>query len=157
MKSIKRSFFYKNKRSFLLIEILIAIALITLISIPLIKNPIYYYKSQIHSLEKIECERLADLSFLEIKISLYNNNPSWEEIGSNLKEAKVRSLDSYTLKFSKDLKKKEILRSYKIYAKEKKTEKNESYKLITVEISLKPINRNISYDYKYQLVAKKTH
>ena len=57
----------KRKRTFLLIEVLIAISVATICLIPLIQSPISIYRAEIRLLEEMEKDRLADWTFSEIK------------------------------------------------------------------------------------------
>ncbi|NGX34531.1 MAG: hypothetical protein K1060chlam1_00884 [Candidatus Anoxychlamydiales bacterium] len=154
MKSNKRLFFfYKNKRSFLLIEVIIAFALITLLIVPLIRNPIYFFRSQIKSLEKLECERIADLTFLDLKLGIYGKKIPTKNLETSKKATKHVTLDPYYLE---TFNKKEIKRSYKLYSrrKEKQTLNNEKYKLLNIRIFLKPIDQTKKYEYEYKMLCK---
>lgn len=155
MKSIKRFKFLKNKRHFLLIEILIAFSLITMLSVPLIRNPIYYFRSQIHSLQKIELQKIADFTFLDIKLDLYKNNIPLSNLASLEKEAISTPLKPSLLSLPGPFKGKEVTRSLQIWASTKISKKNEEYKLISIKITLKPLNQKKSYNFKYKVVAKK--
>ncbi|HEU64027.1 MAG: hypothetical protein KR126chlam4_00031 [Candidatus Anoxychlamydiales bacterium] len=155
MKSNKRLiFFYKNKRSFLLIEVIIAFALVTLLIVPLIRNPIYFFRSQIKSLEKLECERIADLTFLDLKLEIYKDkNKFTKNLAHNKKATPYETLKPYKLVTFNN---KEIARSYKIYSKnkEKETKDNEKYKLLTIRIFLRPIDQKRKYEYEYKMICK---
>ncbi|NGX63189.1 MAG: hypothetical protein KR126chlam6_00596 [Candidatus Anoxychlamydiales bacterium] len=144
----------KNKRSFLLIEILIAISLISLLIVPLIQNPIYFFKSQIKSLEKLECERIADLTFLDLKISLYKNQIDLSNLATSKKDTSYTNLEPSKLISFND---KQIDRSYKIYNKsfDKKTSDNKTYKLLTIRVFLKPSDQKEKYEYEYKMMYKK--
>lgn len=154
MKSNKLFFSYKNKRSFLLIEVIIAFALITLLIVPLIRNPIYFFKSQIKSLEKLECERVADLTFLDLKLEIYNDQKKFtNNLAHNKKYAPNNTLEPYKLETFDN---KKILRSYMIYSKnkEKETKDNEKYKLLTIRIFLRPADQKRKYEYEYKMLCK---
>ena len=155
MKSNKQLFFfYKNKRSFLLIEVIIAFALVTLLIVPLIRNPIYFFRSQIKSLEKLECERIADLTFLDLKLEIYNDqNKFTKNLARSKKDTPYETLDTYKLV---TFNKKKIARSYKIYSKnkEKETKDNEKYKLLTIRIFLRPTDQKREYEYEYKMLCK---
>ena len=69
-----------KKRSFLLLEVLIAFTLATICSIPLVKQPLRLYKEEITFLVKMERERLADWTFTEIKEILLKNEIAWEKL-----------------------------------------------------------------------------
>jgi hypothetical protein len=145
--------FNKKKRHFLLIEILIALALISLFSFPLLRNPIYFCISQINSLQKIECERMAELTFLEIKLSFLKKEINLKNIPREEKEALEIPLRPYYLD---TLKNKEVQRSFKIYSKKEKVSKNDQvFKLVNVTILLQPKDLKKPYQYKYKIAAQR--
>lgn len=138
-----------KKKSFLLIEILVAISIISMLSVPLIRNPICFCKSQIKSLEKLECERIAELTFLDIKLKLISGERI--NISKYVKDAISNHLPSYKLDAFKN---KEILRSYVVYSKrEKQTEANDIYKFLNITIFLKPKGNKDKDVYKYKYKA----
>jgi arsenate reductase-like glutaredoxin family protein len=69
-----------KKRNFLLLEVLIAFSLITICAIPLIKQPLKFYREEIAKLEQIEKERIADWTFTEIKEILLKNEIPWKKL-----------------------------------------------------------------------------
>lgn len=69
-----------KKRSFLLLEILIAFSLVTICIIPLVRQPLKLYKEEMECLEKMEMERLADWTFTEVKEILLKKEIPWEKI-----------------------------------------------------------------------------
>ncbi len=153
MKTYKLSvIFNKTKRNFLLIEIIIAFAIITLFTFPLIRNPIYFCKSQLKSLEKIECERIAELTFLDIKLAFLKKQIDLKSIPRYEKEAQKIPLSSYCLETFKN---KEVKRFYKLYSKrEKQTLNDQTIKLVNVKIFLQPKGLKYPYLYKYKIVIK---
>ena len=76
----------KDRRPFTLMELLLCIFLITLIAIPLSRNPVYLFKQEITLLRELELSRLADVAFVE---ALSQPLPEWE---------KMREGVHYTLK-----------------------------------------------------------
>ncbi len=68
------------KRSFLLLVVLLAITIVALFAAPLIRLPIKHYKLQIEHLEALECQRVADYTFSEIKESLFKGSIKWEQL-----------------------------------------------------------------------------
>jgi type II secretory pathway pseudopilin PulG len=143
----------KTKRAFLLIEILIALSIIALLIVPLIKNPIYFFKSQIKSLERLECERVADLTFLDLKIALYKGVIDVNNLTTNKKDSSyINLIPAKLISFNDKL----IDRRYKIYSKspEKKTEKD-IYKFLTIRLFLRPIDQKEKYEYEYKTLYKK--
>jgi hypothetical protein len=146
-------FFIKTKRFFLLIEILIAFTILSLFVASVIRNPIYFCRSQIKSLEKIECERIADLTFLDVKLAFLTKKIPIDDIAKYVNDAPIKSLPSY---YSDTFKNKEIKRSYQIYSKKKEkiTPNDEKYKLVHVKIALLPIDAKDPYTYKYKIILK---
>lgn len=69
-----------KKRTFLLLEVLIAFVLVTLCLIPLVRQPLKLYKDEMKYLEKMECERLADWTYTEVKEILLKNGIPWKKI-----------------------------------------------------------------------------
>lgn len=150
-------FFYNKKRSFLLIEIIIAFALITLLMVPLIRNPIYFFKSRIKSLEKLECERIADLTFLDLKLEIYKNkNKFIKNLATIKKNAPYKKLENSNPYKLTAFNNKELEIFYKIYSKnkEKKTTDNAKYKLLNIRIFLKPVDQTKKYEYEYKMLCK---
>jgi len=68
------------KKPFLLLEVLIALLLVSLCLIPLIRSPVENYRTEIRLLEKMEGERLANLSFAEVKEKLMKGEIPWEKL-----------------------------------------------------------------------------
>jgi hypothetical protein len=69
-----------KKKPFLLLEILIAFFLVSLCIVPLVRQPLSLYQSELKRLEEMEKERLADWSFTEVKERLLKNEIPWEKI-----------------------------------------------------------------------------
>jgi hypothetical protein len=160
MKSNKAKKNIYKKRNFLLIELLIAFLLIAMFSIPLMRNPVLFCKSQLKSLELLEYERVADLTFLQIKCLIYNydkNNIEVFEVPAKMKNQKtIYELNDFKLDSFND---KIIKRSYKISSnyKEKTDRSGKLHKLLKILVILQPEKfkkDNITFEYK-MLISKK--
>jgi len=82
-----------KKRSFILIEVIIAISLLTIAAIPLIKVPYNMLNSQITLCEKAELERIAELGFYEISKQIFNEKPAFFKLlGTKQAQAEERTL-----------------------------------------------------------------
>lgn len=68
----------KKKQSFILLEAMVALILVILCAIPMITSPIKAYKLELKNLQKAEEQRIAELSFTEIKEKLYSTLHNWE-------------------------------------------------------------------------------
>lgn len=86
-----------KKRTFLLLEILIAFVLVAVCAIPLVKQPLKLYKNEMAYLQKMEQERLADWTFTEIKEILLKNEIPWEKIPAKGVETSPFPLPSVTI------------------------------------------------------------
>ena len=152
----------KKKRTFLLLEILIAIFIVSLCLIPLIQAPIRSYRAEMRLLEEMEGERLADWTFSEIKEKLLKNEIPWEKLpGTEVKSAPF-SLPSATIQiFGAKTKKIERTFTLKCGKIGERTGKNgEVYRMFTVAIDFEPRLSQRKRDkrrgdYTYRLQARK--
>jgi hypothetical protein len=139
----------KIKHSFLLLEVLLAIALVALFAAPLMRYPIRQYQAQIDRLEEFERQRIADWTFTEIKELLLSEKIAWnklppkgQRISLFLPDAKMQlePLPSRTLS-----------RSYTLHCKgEKQGLHGEIFRLYKVEILLG--KKKI---YRYRVLVQK--
>jgi hypothetical protein len=67
-----------KKKTFLLLEILIALMLVVLCATPLIVEPVRLYRTEMKRLEEVEAERLANWTFSEIKEKLLKHEIPWK-------------------------------------------------------------------------------
>lgn len=145
-----------KKKPFLLIEVLIALFLVTLVAIPLLTKPIFMYRSEMSALEEMERERLATESFVEIQETLLNNRIPWEKLPKEGEESSFR-LPSRFISLPES-EPKLIERSFALQChkgKEKEGQNNELYRLLTVKISFSPPLKKKSSPYVYSVVVKK--
>jgi hypothetical protein len=141
----------KKKRNFLLIEILIAFFFISIMLIPLFKNPFYFFKKEISEIERLECERIAENSFLEIYLKLIDKKSN-KEILKGLDEKKAYNLEDTFIKIGNHINKK-VKRSYEISSNDGKISENKTiYKVLTVSVLLK-VNNKDPYKYNYKLLT----
>ncbi len=144
----------KKKSHFLLIEILIALVLISMLSLPLVRNPLYFFKSEVETLKRIECERIAENSFCEIKILLHQNQIPWDSIPLFSKKASSHILSPKRLILN-ELGTSQLHRSYKLWAREKENQKGEIYRVIRVNLYLRPESNKNPYIFHYSFLAKR--
>lgn len=69
-----------KKHPFILLELLIAISLVTTVILPFIDQPFFYLKEEVNSLVKMELERAAEAALVDIKGDLYQNKIDWETL-----------------------------------------------------------------------------
>jgi len=87
----------KKKYSFVLLEVLIAIALVALFALPLVSFPIFQCKSEINNLKTLELERIADSIYAETLEELYRGKPEWSVISQKNASKKIYRVDPIKL------------------------------------------------------------
>ncbi len=127
----------KEKRNFLLFEVLIALQLVSFGALFVLETPLRYFRQEIKTLQKMEYERMADLTFSEIKQAFYFSQISWENIPLKKKDA-LFSLWKDPLPSSSELLGK-AHRYYRIYGSEKRGGDQSLYRFLTVELFLTPL------------------
>lgn len=131
-----------KKRSFLLLEVLIAFLLVTLCLVPLVKQPLKLYKEEMAYLEQMEKERLADWTFTEVKELLLKNEIPWEKIPEKSAESDPFPLSPMTIHIP-GCKPKTVRRKFHLTGRaEKLGMENQTYRQLGVYIFLD--------DQKYQ-------
>lgn len=143
-----------KKHSFILLEVLIALFLITACIIPLIRIPYIALKKEISFLENFHLTRIADLSFSEIKTKLFKNEIHWSDIPlkTDSKNELIYELPPYNIFCFKT--KKTINRKAIICAKEKEGKQNITYRLAIVTIVLSKDN-NEKKEFVYKAFMRK--
>ncbi len=141
------------KRFFILFEILLAITLVALIAIPLTFSSVRFLMHQQEQLELMECERIADLSFVDIKENLYRQSPSWKELTSSENR---RDLPPTFLKL-KGFKEKRVDRYFEYILQDHDTIGNETFGHLEIILHLifrhgKSVDDRI---YDYHLLIRK--
>ncbi len=138
-----------KKRTFLLLEVLIAFTLATICVIPLVKQPIAFYKNEMKNLELMELERLADWSFTEVKEELLKNRIAWDEIPKKKALSRKFSLKDMRLQIP-TCKDKRVERSFVLKGRgEKKGPHDEIYRIIGIHIFLN------HHEYQYRTLVQK--
>lgn len=149
-----------KKKPFLLLEVLIALALVLLAAVPLIVQPIRLYRAELKLLEQVEGERIADWTFSEIKESLLKNEIPWEKIPSKDHTSASFALAPVELQIP-GVRAKSIQRSFTLFCKaEKEGLYGETYRLIYVNLSFSPRlyprkKTSKASDYKYKISVRR--
>lgn len=73
-----------RKRPILLLEVMIAIALIVMAAIPLIYPHIYLLRTQRHFMDKVALDHAVNLHYVDLLERLYKNEISWAAILNEL-------------------------------------------------------------------------
>jgi hypothetical protein len=143
----------QKKNNFLLLEILIAISLISICSIPLSRIPLSFLRNELKTLETIECERIAENTFCEISQNLLKEKQPWNKIVNEQKKANLIKLKPLELCID-NFYTKEVKRYCKLWKKEKTTPTG-TYRLIKIRIFLFPKGWKKPIKYFYLFPMKK--
>lgn len=147
-----------QKRPMILLDVMIALALVILCAVPLLLKPIRIYRSELKVLEAGEGQRLADLTFAEVKESLLQNKIGWDKLPSFNKTSEVFYLKPFVLEIP-ERSPKQIERFFTLYCKgEKKGLGGETYRMIYVSIGFRPklsMKKNGDGNYVYRVALKK--
>jgi hypothetical protein len=129
----------KKKQSFLLLELLIALSLFCLCVLPLAQLPFNALRAEIKSCQRMQLQRLADLTFADIEAQLFQHAISWKELSVTKKEKTELLKDKLTVHL-KGIGDREFARSCSIWTSRHKEGKNrEQYRLVTIELQLKAL------------------
>ena len=114
-----------KKRPFLLIELFIAIGLLSLFSIPLLNAPTFHFKKNIESLQEIELNRHAELTMVEILSRIKEDYP-WKTMSGIKRESVITQLSPITIAIDQ-LPEATYLRSYRIWIGRPRGGKKENF------------------------------
>ncbi|MBN1914957.1 MAG: hypothetical protein JW769_03610 [Parachlamydiales bacterium] len=154
------------KKSFVLLEVIIALSLVLSAVTLLIQNPLRFFLAEMRTLQDMELQRIADESFYAIKEHLYSNTIAWEDLhAENLTKAPRRTLSDATISI-KHLSPLRVERSYQLVQKshDRLGTDGQTYRLIYIYLFLSPQNALFrqeklkpSKTYSYRVIAcKKT-
>ena len=150
----------RKKKSFLLLEILVAILLVSICLVPLIQSPIQSYRAERRLLEEMEGERLADWTFSEIKEKLLKNEIPWDKLPGPEKKSAPFPLPPGSIEIPGS-KPKRIGRSFVLECGkkgEKEGLQGEIVRIFRVGIDFDPRllqRKSGKNDYSYRLIVRK--
>jgi hypothetical protein len=70
----------RRKHPFLLLELLIAMGLLSLCIVPLARMPMSALNSEIKTYQRLQLYRINDVVFADVKAALYANEIPWEQL-----------------------------------------------------------------------------
>ena len=122
----------KRRRPILLLELMVAIFLVSYLLLPLVNGFPLLFSKQIGKLRAIECERIAKTTYLDIKTSLAKTHSYTDLTRKHVSE----KLPALTLHLG-TLKPMPVERSYSLYlGKTKKGRDGKTYNLLHCDITL---------------------
>lgn len=137
----------KKKSPFLLLEIMVALTLVSLCFAPLTGNSIKCFSKEIELLDNMEYERIAEVSFAEIKERLLKNEIPWKELSTSKKEKTVHSLPVYHFSLP-GFRAREVERNFKIFClNEKEGQDGKIYRRLRVVLEIASQKKRNHYEY----------
>jgi hypothetical protein len=146
---MRKNNFYKKtkKKSFLLLEVLIAISILAM-SIPfLIHNPIFFYKKELKTLEDLELKQIEIKAFTEIRNMLFKNEISWNLFSSKKHEEGYISEEPLFFYLPKELSGKKVYVNYRIWTKRENSSPKSTIRKIAIQIA---VNKTIEPETKVE-------
>ena len=128
-----------RKKAFVLLELLIAMSLLSLCALPLLQMPFQGITSEIKSCQRIHLKGLSDLTFADIESQLHQNAIPWDEldVGRNEKTELFNDLQTLSLEGVGERK---FKRKCHIWSSRRKAGKNrEQFRLVTIELEYKAL------------------
>jgi len=132
----------RKKRSFLLLEVLIAISLLAVFAPWLMRLPIRQYKAQIRHLEELEKRRLADWTYSEVREMLFKRLIPWKRLPEYEQPAVKFPLPTIALHLP-SLPAKSIKRTFSLRCKKEKDRQGAIFRLYELKIAIE----DATYDY----------
>jgi hypothetical protein len=142
------------KKSFFLIEVLLALQLVSLGALYVIQTPLHFFHHEVKTLQAMDHQRFADLAFSEIKESFYRNQIPWDQIPVKEKESKF-SLWKEPIPSSSTILG-NVYRYYRIYGTNVEGKDHRHYRFLTVELLLSPLALSAKDLFKAALATKKS-
>jgi hypothetical protein len=144
----------KQKSPFLLLELLVALTLVSIVSIPLIQRPVAAYLKEIAALESIELRRLSDLAFFEVRELLANHTIPLYALPQRKELSSLYPLNTTSISRPPH-RTQEVQRGFRLYClREKKGLDGKTYRFFEIQIELQTPNKTTSYkDYRTTVVT----
>jgi len=127
----------KKQHPMFLLEILIAMSLVTLCITPLIKGPMDMHRAEMGHLKRIEQSRIAAWTFTEIAEKLLKNELRWEQLPKLKGTGPTIALSDVQLKLPPLPEKSILPRKYKIKTlKEKQETDGRIHRLLAIKLNV---------------------
>ena len=140
-------------KAFSLLEVLLAISLLTLCGATLIRQPILMHRAEISQLERLEADRIASWTFTEIHEKFLKGSISWAQIPPLQQKSKPFPMSDVPFQIP-PLVSRSAKRSFIIETlKEKKTQENQIARLISVHILIQAGSKNRQFSYQLNVLS----
>jgi hypothetical protein len=156
----------RQLRSFLMIELMIALFLVVTCALPLARFPLMAAKQEFNSAYRMQAERLADLAFAKIQEQLHREEIPWKDILRTKANGATVLEDQITVAFD-PLGKRSFSRLGTLHSVGKKKQNGEEWRLATFRVKIEPLQKGDKLFYgkkarararifTYQLLIHKT-
>lgn len=143
----------KRKRSFLLLEVMVAILLLGLFAVPIAGTPLHFYTRELSDLYDLELQRIAESTYAEIREELFEKH-SPDSFGTRVADARSFHLPDQEIIID-GITKYPSKRSYKLWVQgTKEGQDHLLYRILKCRITLSKPKTSNTYDY-YLLVKWK--
>jgi len=123
---------YRRRRSYLLLELMISFMIVSLVALPLLRNPLHALKMQLFSLERMEIERLADLSFANMQAEIACQEVPWKAFSQEQK-GECYSIDTIPLLLPGIAERKYERKTFFWTLAQKEGENNQEHRLVRIQ------------------------
>ena len=128
-----------HPRPYLLLELLVALTLVTLCILPFVNIPSRVMREEVLMLQRIDLQRLGDISFGLIQEKLYTNEIPWEQVCAPRTEKALVLKDIISLS-SQEGGTHRFERKCHIYSVGKKGNNQTEHRLTTVVVSFRKVS-----------------
>jgi hypothetical protein len=148
----------RQKRPYLLLELMIAFSLLSICALPLVRNPLSLLRKQINAIEDAEIAREAHFAFAEFKARLYQNKDTgitWEQVSKVApKKREKREPDFQEVVDLYLPKKRQFVKKIFLWKLDK--DQDEDLRLMKVRISLsqKKGKKNKAHTFDWVVLAR---
>ncbi len=125
----------RKKRTFVLLEVLIAFALLSISILPFLRYPYQHMKKELHLLFEMELERIAQNELGKWQENIYKKNDALAtRIFHQEKTSPLISSDPYDVKLSKKIKRTYTKNVYIQWEKQKESENKLRSSLVSIKV-----------------------
>jgi hypothetical protein len=148
--------------SYLLLELLIALALVSLAILPFMSIPSRVMREELFAMQRLELQHVSDNTFALVKERILTREITAVQIAAT-KEKKALVIDDFVTLPVQELSQQRFARKCYLYSTSKKGANEEEHRLLTVEVFLKILpgkrasfysmkkKKNLFYKYKLYL------
>lgn len=129
----------KKRHPFLLLELLIALSLFSLCIVPLVQLPFRTLREATLYYQRLELERLTDVTLAQIEARLFQNEIPWKDLECNRKNKYLISEATVEVDVTGERKAPFKKTCFLWTARKKKGGNGEHYRLLTVEVLWTPL------------------